>query len=127
MVSSEAGAEGLRFLSPGRKEIGGGVQNFEAPFAKQGDAGGEEHGFARIVSDEDGSLAESAREAQELLLNLMARDRIERAEGLVEQQHLLVCGERAGHSDPLPLPARQPSGGTIQELLRPQTERAARL
>src|SRR5712672_3499341 len=115
--SPQTGAEGLRFLAPGLEEIGGGVQNFEASFAEQGDARGEEHGFARIVGDEDGSLAESAGEAQELLLNLMPRDRIERAEGLVEEQHLLVRGQRAGHSNTLPLSARQLPGVALQKLL----------
>src|SRR6266581_8573203 len=50
--SPQTVAEGLRFLAPGLEEIGGGFQNFEASFAEQRDARGDEHGFARIVGDE---------------------------------------------------------------------------
>ena len=63
---------------------------------EQADVRGEQHGLPWIVRDEDGGLAESAGNTQELLLNLMPRHRIESAERLVEQQRLLVRRKRAG-------------------------------
>jgi hypothetical protein len=46
-------------------------------------------------------------QAQELPLQALADDRVDRAEGLVHEQHRRVGGQRAGHPDPLPLPAGQ--------------------
>ena len=43
----------------------------------------------------------------QLLLQLAADDRVDRAERLVHQQHGRVGRERAGHPDPLLLPARE--------------------
>ena len=61
-----------------------------------------------------GSAASSAVKP---LLQLGARDRVERAERLVEQQHLLAGEQRAQKRDPLPHPARQSRG---PQLLRPR-------
>ena len=42
---------------------------------------------------------------QELVLQPVPRDRVDRAERLVHQQHRRVGGERPGHADPLALAA----------------------
>src|SRR5207247_5831823 len=124
---SETGAESLRFLSRSPQKIGRLLQNLEAPVMEQADVRGEQHGFPWIVRDEDGGLAESAGNTQELLLNLMPRHRIESAERLVEQQRLLVRRKRAGDADPLPLPAGQLPRIPIQKLFRRQVEHGEQL
>ena len=52
-------------------------------------------------------MRDARLDAAELLLQLAARDRIERAERLVHQQHRRIGGQRAGHADALPLSAGQ--------------------
>src|SRR5258708_39645422 len=107
MRSCETGAESLRFLSRGPQEIGRLLQNLKAPLPQQRDVRGQQHRLPGIVRDEDGGLAERPGNTQELLLYLMPRHRIEGAEGLVEQQRLLVGRQRASDANPLPLSARQ--------------------
>src|SRR5262249_62035226 len=46
-------------------------------------------------------------QAAEPLAELLAHLRVERAEGLVEQEHLRLGGERARERDALALPARE--------------------
>ena len=58
------------------------------------------------VTISDG-LPQVALDALELALQLGSRDRIERAERLVHQQHRRIGGQRARHADTLALPARQ--------------------
>jgi hypothetical protein len=60
-----------------------------------------------VVRDEDDRLAQLGLEAQELVLEALAGDRVERAERLVHQHHRRVGRERAGDSDALALPARE--------------------
>ena len=50
-------------------------------------------------------LRDARLDAAELLLQLPARDRIERAERFVHQQHRRIGGERARHADALTLTA----------------------
>jgi hypothetical protein len=59
------------------------------------------------VRDKNGRLPESVCEGAELPLQLEARDWIERAERLVEQEERRVERERPGHTDPLALTAGQ--------------------
>ena len=60
-----------------------------------------------VVSHEDDRLADLALEAQELVLEALAVDRVDGAEGLVHQHQRRVHGQRARHPDPLPLAARE--------------------
>ena len=60
-----------------------------------------------VVGDEDDRLAQLALQAQELVLQLLAHDRVDGAERLVHQHHRRVGGERAGDADALLLPAGQ--------------------
>ena len=48
---------------------------------------------------------ELATKPEEGLLQIGTGDRVERAEGLVEQDHIGIGGERAGNRDPLALAA----------------------
>ena len=52
-------------------------------------------------------MASSLLEAQELVLEALADDRVDGAERLVHEHHRRVGGERAGHADALALAARQ--------------------
>ena len=57
-----------------------------------------------VVRDEDDRLADLALEAQELVLQAFAVDRVDRPERLVHQHQRRVDGERTRHADPLALP-----------------------
>ncbi|MNS94377.1 hypothetical protein D3C72_1285920 [compost metagenome] len=63
--------------------------------------------FVDIVRDHDHGLAELALHLQELVLDALAVDRVDRTEGLVHQQHRRIGRQRADHADALLLPARQ--------------------
>ena len=58
-----------------------------------------------VVGDEDDGLAQPPQDAEELVLQPRAHDRVDRAERLVHQQHRRVGGQRAGDADALPLAA----------------------
>ena len=60
-----------------------------------------------VVGDEDDRLADLGLQAQELVLQPLAVDRVDRPERLVHQHHRRVGGERAGDADALALAARQ--------------------
>ena len=60
-----------------------------------------------VVRDEDHRLPQLAMQAEELVLEALARDRVDRAERLVHQHQRRVRGERAREADALPLPARE--------------------
>ena len=63
------------------------------------------HRLVEVVGDEQHRLAHLALQPEELVLQALADDRVDRAERLVHQQHRRVGGERARHADPLPLTA----------------------
>ena len=54
-----------------------------------------------VVGDEDDGLAQFALKPQELVLQLFAHHRVDRAERLVHQHHRRVGGECPGHPHPL--------------------------
>ena len=58
-----------------------------------------------VVGHEQDRLGELLLEAQELVLQALADDRVHRAERLVHQHHRRVRGERPGHAHALPLAA----------------------
>ena len=78
-----------------------------AALVEDGDAVAELHRLLDVVGDEHDRLAHLALEAQELVLEPRARDRVDGAERLVHQQHRRVGAQGAGHADPLALAARQ--------------------
>ena len=69
-----------------------------------------------VVGDEEDRLADLGLEAQELVLQPLAVDRVDRAEGLVHQHHRRVGRQRAGDADPLLLAARELGGVAVAEL-----------
>ena len=78
------------------------AQYARRPRREDNDAVGEEHRLVDVVGDEDDRLSLGAPQLQELQLKALARQRVERAEGLVHQQHERIGGERAGDRHPLP-------------------------
>ena len=67
-----------------------------------------------VVRHEDHALGDTRLDADELLLQLAARDRIERAERLIHEQHRRIGGQRAGHADALPLSAGELVGPAMR-------------
>ena len=68
---------------------------------------GEDGRLAQVVRHEDRGHSQAAAQRPERLLELGARDRVQRSERLVEQQHAGPPRERARDRDTLPLPARE--------------------
>ncbi len=62
---------------------------------------GEENRLFDRVGDEEHHLAGAMPDVEDQLLDLLAGQRVERAERLVHQQYLRVGGERAGDADAL--------------------------
>ena len=65
------------------------------------------------MRDDDDGLADALLDAAELPLELGTRDRIERAERFVHQQHGGIGGERPRDADPLPLAAGKLRGPAL--------------
>ena len=74
-----------------------------------------------VVGDEDDRLADLGLQAQELVLEALAVDRVDRAERLVHQHQRRVGGERAGDADALALAA-----GELRGIARAPCPAAAR-
>ena len=79
----------------------------DAPVIHDDDPIGDLERLLLVVRDEDAGHVDFVVQATEPLAKLLAHLGVERAEGLVEQQHAGLSGERARQRDPLPLPARQ--------------------
>ena len=72
---------------------------------EHGDAVGHRQRLALVVRDEDEGDAERLLQGLQLFLHLLAQLQVERAERLVEQQHLRLVDEGARQRHALPLPA----------------------
>ena len=68
------------------------------------------------MGDEEDRLADLRLQAQELVLQALAVDRVDRAEGLVHQHHRRVGGERPRDADPLLLAAGELRRVAVAEL-----------
>ena len=68
------------------------------------------------MGDEEDGLADLRLQAQELVLQALATDRVDRAEGLVHQHHQRVRGKGTGDADPLLLAARELRRVALAEL-----------
>ena len=69
-----------------------------------------------VVGDEEDGLADLRLQAQELVLQALAADRVDRPEGLVHQHHQRVRGERPGDPDALLLAAGELRRVALAEL-----------
>ena len=77
--------------------------------------GREEDGLGDRMGDEDDGLAGLVPEPQQLLVELVAHDLVERAEGLIHQQEMGVEGESAGDRGALLHAARELPGKALLE------------
>src|SRR5580700_1678824 len=76
------------------------------------------------MGHENRGLAEALRHTEKLLLNLMARHRVERAEGFIEQQHRWIGRQRPRYAYSLALATGELSRISIQILLGRQIQHA---
>lgn len=83
-------------------------------------------GFVDVVADHDHGHAELALHLEELVLDRLAVDRIDRAERLVHQQQRRVRRQRADHPDALLLAAGEFARVALQVLLGLQLDHAHR-
>ena len=85
----------------------GGVLGQDPTLAQDRDPVAHLDRLVDVVGDEQDRLAHLGLEAQELVLELLAVDRVDGPERLVHQHHTGVGGERARHPDALLLAARE--------------------
>src|SRR3989449_9750609 len=93
----------------------------------QPDRAAEQQPLTHVVRHEDDRLAKPPWQREELALQLDACDRIERPEGLVEQEERRIGGERSGDADPLALPTRQLMGVAPAEHARIEADQGEEL
>src|SRR5580698_5469486 len=99
-------------------ELRGCTDEGEVAFVEQSDARRELHRFLHVVGDEDGGLGELGAEAEELALQVETSDRVESAEGLVEQQDFGIGSESACNADALALATGEFARKTAGEIGR---------
>ncbi len=87
-----------------KKYVGRTEGNKPAGF-EQGDARGQEQGFADVVGNEDNGFAETPSQRAEFALQLGAGNGVERAEGFVHEEDGRVGSKGAGDTDALALAA----------------------
>ncbi len=90
-----------------RVELVGAADFEQAALVHHADAVRHREGLVLVVRDEDGGDAELLLDPSDRAPELLADFGVERAEGLVEQQHLGPVGERARDRDALLLAARE--------------------
>ena len=88
-------------------DLRGGGELVDVAGVHDGDAVGHRHRLLLVVRDHDEGDADVALDPLELDLHRLAQLEVERAERLVEQQHLRVHDERAGERDALLHAARE--------------------
>lgn len=69
--------------------------------AHKHDAVGQQYGLIDVVRDHEHRLTRGRNDTKQFVLNRAARQGIERAEGLVEQQHFGLNGKRPGNAHAL--------------------------
>ena len=70
------------------------------------------------MGDEDDGLADLGLEAEELVLQALAGDRVDGAERLVHEHQRRVGGQGAGHADALALAAGELAGVALAHVAR---------
>ena len=95
------------------------------PACEKNDARGETVEPREVVRDEDDGLVEAASEVAEFALKFGARDRIERAEGLVHQKNGRIGREGAGDANALALAAGKLVRAAGRQIRGIETDEAA--
>ncbi len=99
-------------------DLVGGAHLFHAALVDDHDLVGHLEGFLLVVGDKDRGDVHLVVQAPQPLAQLLAHLRVERTEGLVEQQHRGLDRERPSQRHALTLPARQLRGEPMRELLQ---------
>jgi hypothetical protein len=81
-------------------------------------------GFVDVVADHDHGLVQRTLHFEEFVLDHLAVDRVDGAEGFVHQQQRRIGGQRADHPDPLLLTTGQFTRIAMQILLGFQLDHA---
>ena len=105
MATKRVGGPRVQLVGPAHLE--------QAAEIHHADAVGEREGFFLVVRDEHGGDAELALHLADGPPQLFADLRVERAEGLIEQQHFGLVRERAGDGDALLLAAGELGGQAL--------------
>ena len=98
-------------------DLGGRADLLDPAVVEDGDPVAHRQRLVLVVGHEDEGDADVALQALELDLHLFAQLEVERAERLVEQEHLRLDDEGAGEGDALPLAARQLGGLAVAVLV----------
>ena len=117
-------------------DLAGRADLLDAAVVEHGDAIAHRQRLALVVGDEHERDADVALDRLQLDLHLLAQLEVERAERLVEQQHLGTVDQRPGEGDALALTAAQlvrlavavaATGGTASSISPARRRRSARL
>ena len=95
-----------------------GVLGQAAALAQDGDPVAHLDRLVDVVGDEDDRLAHPGLEAEELVLEALAADRVDRPERLVHEHQRRVGGQGPGHADALALAAGELRRVAVAHLLR---------
>ena len=76
-------------------------------FVEDGNPVAQLGGLVKVVGDAHNGFAELGLDIDELVLEALAGDRVDGAEGFVHEEHRRVGGQGAGHADALLLTARE--------------------
>ncbi len=99
------------------KQLGGSRELSQVPtLLEHGDAVAHLDRLVDVVGDEENRLADLRLQAQELVLEALAGDRVDGAEGFVHQHHPRVGGKGAGDADTLLLATRELGWIALAEL-----------
>src|SRR5579883_1477818 len=121
IVSLQAGQERARLSGLRAGEFFRRRDGLDPAAVQQRDPASQPQGLADVVRDEDGGFLKVALKVEELLLQFEPRYRIQRAEGLIEQQQRRIGGQRSRYADALPLASGKLAGITPAEILRRQS------
>ena len=112
--------EQLHHVVVGRsvEQVGRGADLQEATFLQHRDAIAESQGFIDIVGNHDHGFLETLLQAQKLPLEFVTGNRVEGAEGFVEEDDPGIGREGSRKSYALSLPTGQFNGITRSKLLR---------
>ena len=91
-------------------DLGGGAHLLDAAPVEDGQAVAHRERLLLVVGDVDERDPEVSLQRLQVDLHLLAELEVERAERLVEQQHLGPVDDRAGERDPLALAAGELRG-----------------
>ena len=104
------------------QELGGRGVLHQPALAHDRDAVGHLDALVDVVAHEDDGLRDGAVQAQEVVLQALARDRVDCGERLVHEHHRRVARQRLGEADALLLAARELGGVAAGELVRVEAD-----